>query len=145
MVYLLGDTEGWLFMLLLEKKEQMDSTITLKNLPVKLLGETSVAECLTYLDNGGVFIGSHLDDSQLVMLNIDSNEQGSYIVAMETFTSLGPIVDLGVVDLERQGQRMLVTQSGTFKEGSLWNIWNGIGIYEHASIDLLGIKGLWPL
>ena len=31
---------------------------------------------------------------------------------METFTNLGPIVDMCVVDLERQGQGQLVTCSG---------------------------------
>ncbi|POI24422.1 hypothetical protein CIB84_011827, partial [Bambusicola thoracicus] len=143
--YLLGDMEGRLFMLLLEKEEQMDGTVTLKDLRVELLGETSIAECLTYLDNGVVFVGSRLGDSQLVKLNVDSNEQGSYVVAMETFTNLGPIVDMCVVDLERQGQGQLVTCSGAFKEGSLRIIRNGIGIHEHASIDLPGIKGLWPL
>ncbi|NWI58972.1 DDB1 protein, partial [Calyptomena viridis] len=157
--YLLGDMEGRLFMLLLEKEEQMDGTVTLKDLRVELLGETSIAECLTYLDNGVVFVGSRLGDSQLVKLNVDSNEQGSYVVAMETFTNLGPIVDMCVVDLERQGQgqarlfllfclspgNSLVTCSGAFKEGSLRIIRNGIGIHEHASIDLPGIKGLWPL
>lgn len=35
----------------------------------------------------------------------------------------------------------LVTCSGAFKEGSLRIIRNGIGIHEHASIDLPGIKG----
>ncbi|KAM4617194.1 DNA damage-binding protein 1 [Discoglossus pictus] len=143
--YLLGDMEGRLFMLLLEKEEQMDGTVTLKDLRVELLGETSIAECLTYLDNGVVFVGSRLGDSQLVKLTADSNEQGSYVVAMETFTNLGPIVDMCVVDLERQGQGQLVTCSGAFKEGSLRIIRNGIGIHEHASIDLPGIKGLWPL
>ncbi|NWS48863.1 DDB1 protein, partial [Probosciger aterrimus] len=69
-----------------------------------LTSQTSIAECLTYLDNGVVFVGSRLGDSQLVKLNVDSNEQGSYVVAMETFTNLGPIVDMCVVDLERQGQ-----------------------------------------
>ncbi|NWI08180.1 DDB1 protein, partial [Crypturellus soui] len=69
-----------------------------------LHSQTSIAECLTYLDNGVVFVGSRLGDSQLVKLNVDSNEQGSYVVAMETFTNLGPIVDMCVVDLERQGQ-----------------------------------------
>lgn len=39
----------------------------------------------------------------------------------------------------------LVTCSGAFKEGSLRIIRNGIGIHEHASIDLPGIKGIWPL
>lgn len=50
-----------------------------------------------------------------------------------------------VVDLERQGQGQLVTCSGAFKEGSLRIIRNGIGIQEHASIDLPGIKGMWAL
>ncbi|KAL4642168.1 DNA damage-binding protein 1 [Arapaima gigas] len=143
--YLLGDMEGRLFMLLLEKEELMDGTVVLKDLRVELLGETSIAECLTYLDNGVVFVGSRLGDSQLVKLNVDSNDQGSYVAVMETFTNLGPIVDMCVVDLERQGQGQLVTCSGAFKEGSLRIIRNGIGIHEHASIDLPGIKGLWPL
>lgn len=143
--YLLGDMEGRLFMLLLEKEELMDGTVALKDLHVELLGETSIAECLTYLDNGVVFVGSRLGDSQLVKLNVDSNDQGSYVTVMETFTNLGPIVDMCVVDLERQGQGQLVTCSGAFKEGSLRIIRNGIGIHEHASIDLPGIKGLWPL
>ncbi|XP_062861263.1 DNA damage-binding protein 1 [Trichomycterus rosablanca] len=143
--YLLGDMDGRLFMLLLEKEELIDGTMVLKDLRVELLGETSIAECLTYLDNGVVFVGSRLGDSQLVKLNVDSNDQGSYVAVMETFTNLGPIVDMCVVDLERQGQGQLVTCSGAFKEGSLRIIRNGIGIHEHASIDLPGIKGLWPL
>uniref|UniRef100_A0A8C8GCF5 DNA damage-binding protein 1 n=1 Tax=Oncorhynchus tshawytscha TaxID=74940 RepID=A0A8C8GCF5_ONCTS len=143
--YLLGDMEGRLFMLLLEKEELMDGAVVLKDLRVELLGETSIAECLTYLDNGVVFVGSRLGDSQLVKLNVDSNDSGSYVAVMETFTNLGPIVDMCVVDLERQGQGQLVTCSGAFKEGSLRIIRNGIGIHEHASIDLPGIKGLWPL
>ncbi|XP_036440746.1 DNA damage-binding protein 1 [Colossoma macropomum] len=143
--YLLGDMDGRLFMLLLEKEELIDGSMVLKDLRVELLGETSIAECLTYLDNGVVFVGSRLGDSQLVKLNVDSNDQGSYVAVMETFTNLGPIVDMCVVDLERQGQGQLVTCSGAFKEGSLRIIRNGIGIHEHASIDLPGIKGLWPL
>lgn len=64
---------------------------------------------------------------------------------MESFTNLAPILDMCVVDLERQGQGQLVTCSGAFKEGSLRIIRNGIGIQEHASIDLPGIKGMWAL
>lgn len=30
------------------------------------ISQTSIAECLTYLDNGVVFVGSRLGDSQLV-------------------------------------------------------------------------------
>lgn len=38
-----------------------------------------------------------------------------------------------------------MTCSGAFKEGSLRIIRNGIGIHEHASIDLPGIKGVFPV
>lgn len=41
--YLLGDMEGRLFMLLLEKEEQMDGTVALKDLRVELLGEVGLA------------------------------------------------------------------------------------------------------
>lgn len=40
--YLLGDMEGRLFMLLLEKEEQMDGTVSLKDLRVELLGEVAL-------------------------------------------------------------------------------------------------------
>ncbi|XP_030845179.1 DNA damage-binding protein 1 [Strongylocentrotus purpuratus] len=143
--YLLGDLTGRLFLLLLDKEESMDGAATVKDLKLEFLGETSIAECLTYLDNGVVFIGSRLGDSQLVRLNTESDESGSYVTMMETFTNLGPIVDMAVVDLDRQGQGQLVTCSGAYKEGSLRIIRNGIGIHEHASIDLPGIKGIWPL
>lgn len=124
----------------------MDDYIEVKDLKLELLGETSIAHCLTYLDNGVVFIGSALGDSQLVKLNTETNEDGSHVHVMETFTNLGPIVDMVVVDLERQGQGQLVTCSGALKEGSLRIIRNGIGIHEHATIsDLVGIMGIWPL
>ncbi|XP_067012933.1 DNA damage-binding protein 1 [Anabrus simplex] len=143
--YLLGDMAGHLFMLLLETEEKMDGTLVVKDLKVELLGEISVPECITYLDNGVLFIGSRLGDSQLIKLNVKPDEMGSYVSTMETFTNLAPIVDMVVVDLERQGQGQLVTCSGAYKEGSLRIIRNGIGIQEHASIDLPGIKGMWAL
>ncbi|PVD33437.1 hypothetical protein C0Q70_04693 [Pomacea canaliculata] len=143
--YLLGDMAGRLFMLLLEREEKMDGSHVVKDLKVELLGETTIAECITYLDNGVVFIGSRFGDSQLVKLNVEPDENGSFVQIMETFVNLGPIVDMCVVDLERQGQGQLVTCSGAYKEGSLRIIRNGIGIHEHASIDLPGIKGIWAL
>ena len=64
--YLLGDMSGRLFMLLLEREEKMDGNVTVKDLKVELLGETTIAECITYLDNGVVYVGSRLGDSQLI-------------------------------------------------------------------------------
>lgn len=66
-----------------------------------------------------LFIGSRLGDSQLVKLNSKQDDSGAYVVPMETFTNLGPIMDICVVDLERQGQGQMITCSGGFKEGSL--------------------------
>ncbi|KAI1309419.1 DNA damage-binding protein 1 [Halotydeus destructor] len=143
--YLLGDMSGRLFLLLLDKEEKMDGSFSVRDVKLEHLGETTIPESLTYLDNGVVYVGSRLGDSQLVKLLTEPNESGSFLEVLESFTNLGPIVDMCVVDLERQGQGQLVTCSGAFKEGSLRIIRNGIGIQEHASIDLTGIKGMWPL
>lgn len=143
--YLLGNMTGHLFMLFLETEENSKGVLCVKDLKVEMLGEISIPECITYLDNGVLFIGSRLGDSQLVKLNTVADEGGTYVVPMETFTNLGPIMDICVVDLERQGQEQMITCSGAFKEGSLRIIRNGIGIQEHACIDLPGIKGMWAL
>ena len=103
----------------------MDGSSAVKDLKLELLGETTIPETMTYLDNGYVYIGSRLGDSQLVRLNSEQDSQGSYVTVVDTFTNLGPILDMCVVDLERQGQGQLVTCSGGFKEGSLRIIRNG--------------------
>lgn len=136
---------GHLFMLFLDVETRGDGQDIVRDLKVELLGEISTPECITYLDNGVLFIGSRLGDSQLVKLNTKPDENDSYVTPLEPFTNLAPILDMCVVDLERQGQGQLVTCSGSFKEGSLRIIRNGIGIQEHASIDLPGIKGMWAL
>ena len=35
---------------------------------------------------------------------MDPDDSGAFVQIMETFVNLGPIVDMCVVDLERQGQ-----------------------------------------
>lgn len=54
----------------------------------------------------------------LQQLNTETNEDGSHVHVMETFTNLGPIVDMVVVDLERQGQgqvrQIMFSASGLF-------------------------------
>ncbi|CAG2066694.1 unnamed protein product [Timema podura] len=111
--YLLGDMAGHLFMLILEHETKSDGSMVVKDLRVELLGEISIPECIRYLDNGVLFIGSRLGDSQLIKLNTRQDDMGCYVSVMETFTNLAPIVDMVVVDLERQGQGQLVTCSGT--------------------------------
>lgn len=56
--YLLGNMSGHLFMLFLETEENAKKQLYVKDLKVDLLGEISIPECITYLDNGVLFIGS---------------------------------------------------------------------------------------
>jgi DNA damage-binding protein 1 len=93
-----------------------------------------------------VFIGSTFGDSQLIKLTEERNpETDQLIEIVDTYMNLGPIVDFAAVDVDRQDQRHIVTCSGSFKAGSLRIIRNGIGINEHAKIELSGIKGIWSL
>ena len=57
---------GRLFMLLLQKEEKMEGGSVVKDLRLELLGETAIADSMTYLDNGYVYIGSRMGDSQLI-------------------------------------------------------------------------------
>jgi len=118
---------------------------------------------------GYLFVGSSFGDSQFVKLHPtpyipdeaiamtleDSDDaekaailanQGTYVEVLETFTNIGPIVDMCLVDLDRQGgQRQLVTCSGAYKDGSLRVVRSGIGMQEQASLEVEGIKGVWSL
>ncbi|KAH8417589.1 hypothetical protein KR222_002414 [Zaprionus bogoriensis] len=141
--YLLGNMDGQLYMLFLGTVETSKG-ITVNSIKVEQLGEISIPECITYLDNGFLYIGSRQGDSQLVRLSSEAID-GSYVIPVENFTNLAPILDIAVVDLDRQGQGQIITCSGSFKDGSLRIIRIGIGIQEHACIDLPGIKGMWSL
>ncbi|KAL6546328.1 DNA damage-binding protein 1a [Orobanche minor] len=135
--YLLGDHNGILHLLVITHEREK-----VTGLKIELLGETSVASSISYLDNAVVFVGSSYGDSQL---NLHPDAKGSYVEVLERYVNLGPIVDFCVVDLERQGQGQVVTCSGAYKDGSLRIVRNGIGINEQASVELQGIKGMWSL
>ncbi|XP_031130290.1 DNA damage-binding protein 1-like [Ipomoea triloba] len=138
--YLLGDQNGLLHLLVITHEKEK-----VTGLKIELLGETSIASTISYLDNAVVYIGSSFGDSQLIKLNFQPDSKGSYVEVLERYVNLGPIVDFCVVDLERQGQGQVVTCSGAYKDGSLRVVRNGIGINEQASVELQGIKGMWSL
>ncbi|KAL0321393.1 UNVERIFIED_CONTAM: DNA damage-binding protein 1 [Sesamum radiatum] len=138
--YLLGDHNGLLHLLVITHEREK-----VTGLKIELLGETSVASSISYLDNAVFFVGSSYGDSQLIKLNLHPDAKGSYVEVLERYVNLGPIVDFCVVDLERQGQGQVVTCSGAYKDGSLRIVRNGIGINEQASVELQGIKGMWSL
>ena len=104
--YVLGDMASHLYMLLLEREKKVDGSSTVRDLKLELLGETTIPECLTYLDNGYVYIGSRLGDSQLVRLNVEQDMHGSYVTIIDTFTNLGPILDMVMVDQSPHHQKL---------------------------------------
>lgn len=138
--FLLADQYGTLSVVALQH-----SNGQVQGVHLDVLGETSIASCLAYLDNGVVFVGSTFGDSQLIKLNAERDAQGSYIDVLDTYVNIGPIIDFCVMDLDRQGQGQIVTCSGADKDGSLRVIRNGIGINEMARAELPGIKGMWAL
>ena len=157
--WLLGDHLGGLRVAVVRADQS-----GVQQIQVEVLGRTSAASCLAYLDNGVVFLGSLLGDSQLLRLvapssgggddddddnnnndNGEQQQQQQQLDVIETYSNLGPIVDMCVVDLERDGQGQLVTCSGAFGDGTLRVVRNGVGIQQHASVDLEGVRRLWSL
>ena len=85
--------------------------------------------------------GSLYGDSQLIRLHaeaIDPAQPNNFVEMMDVWTNLGPIIDLAVVDLERQGQGQVVTCSGKGPDSSLRIVRNGIGMIEQAAVELAG-------
>ena len=62
--------------------------------------------CSTYVNffNIDILINSCWADSQLIRLSPEPDETGTCIEVMDHFTNIGPITDMIVVDLEKQGQ-----------------------------------------
>ena len=72
---LLGDeSKGRLLMLFVDSDEGVESAAGsgrgFTGMKLEVLGECSTPHCLAYLDNGVVFVGSRLGDSQLVKVKI---------------------------------------------------------------------------
>ncbi|KAF9395125.1 DNA damage-binding protein 1a [Podila verticillata] len=150
--YLLGDYEGNMYVLILDVNDPSAASssssagrILVTDMKFERLGSTSISEAIVYLDNHHVFVGSHLGDSQLVLLHTEPDASGEFLEVMETFTNVGPVIDFEVVDLEGQGQGLIVSCSGAYKDGSLRVVRNGVGINDQAVLELPGIKRVWSL
>jgi hypothetical protein len=68
-----------------------------------------------------------------------------YVEVLDSFTSLAPILDFAVQDMDRAGQGQLVMACGTLRDGSLRVVRNGIGLNELNCVELAGIRGVWAL
>ncbi|KAF2838953.1 DNA damage-binding protein 1 [Patellaria atrata CBS 101060] len=137
--FILADDYGrlYLLMLILNKK---NAVIDWK---LDVLGQTSRASTLVYLDAGRIFVGSHQGDSQVIQII-----EGS-IEILQTFNNLGPILDFTIMDMGNRsgegysneystGQARLVTCSGAYQDGSLRSVRSGVGLEDLGVLCEMG-------
>ena len=142
--FLVADAAGGVTLVALLTEGAVDRRVT--RLTAERLGDTSLARVISYLDGGLVFVGSALGNSALVRLQpVRDAVTGSFLAPIASYASLGPIIDLAVVDLERQGQCQVIAACGGYKEGSLRIVRSGISIEEQAVVELPGLRGIWAL
>jgi DNA damage-binding protein 1 len=138
-------------MLILDGKNRVQSW------KLDIIGQTSRASALVYLDAGYVFVGSHQGDSQVVRIA----EQSMEIV--QTFSNIAPVLDFTIMDMGNRsgegqtneyssGQARIVTGSGAYQDGSLRSVRSGVGLedlgvlgeMEHIS-NLFGLPQTTPI
>ena len=144
--WLLADEYGkiYLLMLLLEDHDVVGWKF-------HLLGTTSRASVLVYLDAGLVFVGSHQGDSKVIRIQEKSMD------VVQTISNIAPILDFTVMDMGSRagdgqtneyssGQARLVTGSGAFHDGSLRSVRSGVGLEELGSLgEMDHVTGLFAL
>ncbi|KAI9821744.1 MAG: hypothetical protein M1827_002325 [Pycnora praestabilis] len=147
--YLLADDYGKLYMLFLMLKDNKEDVV--QGWKLDVIGETSRASVLVYLDNGYVFVGSHEGDSQVIKLEEKS------INLVQSFSNIAPILDFTVMDMGSRagegqtneyssGQARIVTGSGAFKDGSLRSVRSGVGLEEQGILgEMENITDLFSL
>ena len=132
--YALADDYGKLYLLFVEQGRGGEYV----GHRLDVLGETSRANALVYLDGGRIFVGSHQGDSQVVQILERS------LSVVQIFPNIAPILDFTVMDMGNRsseatvnefssGQARIVTGSGAFKDGSLRSVRSGVGLEELLS------------
>lgn len=133
--FVLADEYGKLYLLMIVLNSKQD----LESWQLDLLGETSRASTLVYLDGGRIFVGSHQGNSQVIQISERSME------IVQTFANIAPILDFTVMDMGNRsseaqvneyssGQARIVTGSGAFNDGSLRSVRSGVGLEDLGSI-----------
>lgn len=146
--YVLADDYGKLYLLFVQQNGEGEYA----GHQIDVLGETSRASTLVYLDGGRIFVGSHQGDSQIIQISEKSLE------VVQTFANIAPILDFTVMDMGNRssdapvnefssGQARIVTGSGAFKDGSLRSVRSGVGLEDLGSIGEMGalVSGIFSL
>ncbi|TMS39909.1 hypothetical protein L596_006364 [Steinernema carpocapsae] len=140
--FLLGDFDGVLYMINLTTID-VNNVMVVTHIQLDRLGDITQPECMSYIDNGVMFVGSRFGDSQLLRLGPEKDASGSFMQLIESYPNLGPIQDMLLVKSEAQTQ--VLTCSGAFHNGSLRIVRSGIGIDKLVTIDIERVSGVFPL
>jgi DNA damage-binding protein 1 len=127
---LFGDAMGTLYLLTLLK----NSGNVVTSLCFDYVGVTSIPHCISHLGKGVFFIGSVYGDSKLLRL-LPGGAPSNAVEEIEKYAGIGPILDMCVIDSDKQGQvgsSIVVTCSGAGKDGSIRIMSSGIGINEQV-------------
>lgn len=150
--FLLSSSSGELFILLLLTSSSSASTSAASSLVTDIkyekLGKTSIASCITYIDDGYVYIGSQHGDSQLIQLTSDSvnKTDPQFLRVIETYPSLAPITDFCMIKSNKMSdQNILIAAGGSAKDGALKVISSGIEAITLLSADLVADDNSWPI
>jgi DNA damage-binding protein 1 len=137
--YALADDYGKLYLLFIQQNSEGEYA----GHQIHVLGETSRASTLVYLDEGRIFVGSNQGDSQVIQIR----ERG--LDVLQTFSNIAPILDFTVMDMGNRssdapvnefssGQARIVTGSGAFKDGRLRSVRSGVGLADLGTIGDMG-------
>jgi DNA damage-binding protein 1 len=138
LIYYLGDNDGGLYVLIL-KKSVVNGTTVVNSISIDYIGTVTIASRICHLDTNILYLGSSLGDSKLVRLRRPTIPktrlgQAEDIEVLETFTNIGPILDMCLVQTEKRGQSRLITCSGLNQQGSLRVVSTGVGIQEQVTL-----------
>jgi DNA damage-binding protein 1 len=145
--FVLADDYGRLYMFMLV----LDGRSRVQSWKLDVIGQTSRASTLVYLDAGYVFVGSHQGDSQVVRIAEKSME------IVQTFSNIAPILDFTIMDMGNRsgegqtneyssGQARIVTGSGAYQDGSLRSVRSGVGLEDLGVLgEMEHISGLFSL
>ncbi|KAK4085198.1 uncharacterized protein Triagg1_188 [Trichoderma aggressivum f. europaeum] len=115
---------------------------------------TSRASSLVYMGNNLLFIGSHHGDSQLLHIDVETQQ----MALVKVLSNNAPIMDFTIMDLGNRegdaqsgnnfssGQARIVAGCGAYQDGSLRSIRSGVGLEDRGLLDeIQGTRGLFTL
>lgn len=135
--FIFGASSGEFFILLLLANESGK----VQDMKFEKLGRTSIATCLTYIDDGYVYVGSQHGDSQLIQLSTErvmtDTKEVQFLKVVHSFPSLSPLNDFSLIKAsDMSDQNILVAAGGSAKDGAIKIITSGIEAVTVMSAEL---------